>query len=86
MLNILTEPKLHVYLLRAALAEDIILKYCAHAFGLLSFLSEYAVPLSAFYFIKIQATISSFDQAWASSSHQMSLALLAEFSSSLAAL
>lgn len=85
MLNILTEPKLCLYSLRAALAEDTTLKYCAQAFGLLSFLSECAVPLSAFCFIKIQATISSFGQAWAYSSHQMSLALLAEFNSSLAA-
>lgn len=86
MLNILTEAKLCLYLLRAALAEDTILKYCAEAFGLLRFLSEYAVLLSAFHFIEIQATISSFGQAWPSSSYQMCLALLAEFNSSLVAL
>lgn len=77
ILNILTEPNLHVYLLRATLDEDIIPQYHTQIFGLHSFLSEYVVSLSAFCFIKIQAKrISSLGQAWTSSSCQMSLALL----------
>lgn len=92
ILNILTEPKLHVYLLRAALDEDIISKYHTQLFGLRNFISEYSVSLSAFCFIKIQAKrISSLGQAWVASSCQMSVVLLSvlqakEFNSSLVAL